>query len=213
MQPDSRFDAEFWKVFRKEGLLKYTSKEKAAKINDLGGETLGGMSFVERPDWKGWPVVRELQAKGFFEAVLAAPDSMEAKLLVQLLKDDYQAHYWDALGLPQMPDPLAGVAFDMAVNQGPAAMGLCLQKLLNAFNRQGTDYADVREDGDPGPATITALRCFITQRGSEGVDVLAAGLLGCRVGLYLDLVRRKPEQEDNFYGWIRARVASFFNLK
>ncbi len=213
MKPDSRFDREFWKAFKKEGLLKYQSAEKAVEKKDLGGETLGGMSFVKRPDWKGWSVVRELQAKGVFEAVLATPESVEAKLLVQLLKDDYQATYWDGLGVNQMPDPLAEVAFDMAINQGTAAMGLCLQKLLNAFNRQGKDYADVVEDGDPGDATMAALKAFITVRGSEGVDVLAVGLLGCRVGGYLDLVRRKPEQENNFYGWIRARVASFITLK
>lgn len=207
------FDLEFWKAFRKEGLLKYTSDLKALATNDRGGETLGGMSFKRRPDWKGWPYVRDLQAAGRFEDVLAQPESIGAQKLIQFLKDDYQANYWDRPGLDRLPLVLASVAFDVALNQGVAAMARSLQRLLNALNRQGKDYADVLVDGDMGPSTHAALQAFGVARGAEGWEVLAVLLLCCRGTLYLELVERAPEQEDNFYGWGRARVASFFNLK
>lgn len=213
MAPSTRFDREFWKAFRREGLLKYTSAERAVQIKDRGGETLGGMSFKRRPDWKGWPVVRELQAKGVFEAVLGLPDSVEAKLLVQLLKDDYQAHYWDRLNLEQVPDPLAGVCLDVALNQGPGVLARILQRQLNAFNRGGSDYADQVVDGDLGPASHAALQAFLKVRGQRGAFVLGVAILSSRGTHYLELVERDPEQEANYYGWCDGRVASFFTLQ
>lgn len=61
--------------------------------------------------------------------------------------DLYRRRYWDAIRCGEMPGPVALLAFDCAVNQGPATAATLLQAA-----------ARVRMDGRIGPLTLAALR-------------------------------------------------------
>jgi lysozyme family protein len=89
---------------------------------------------------------------------------------------------------------------------GPARAATFLQQCLNAFNRRGTLYQDLDEDGDAGAATRAALRSYINHRKAEGVQVLVASL-NCKLGEFLlDLAAKRPKDEDFVYGWMKNRV-------
>ena len=57
----------------------------------------------------------------------------------------YRKDYWDRCSCDKLPDAIALVVFDAAVNQGASASIRILQRSLN-----------VREDGVIGPATLAA---------------------------------------------------------
>jgi len=57
----------------------------------------------------------------------------------------YRTDYWNRCKCNELPPALALIVFDAAVNQGPKASILMLQKALS-----------VRPDGDIGPVTIAA---------------------------------------------------------
>jgi lysozyme family protein len=89
---------------------------------------------------------------------------------------------------------------------GPARAATFLQVCLNALNQQGKVYADIHEDGDAGPATRAALRAYIAQFKSDGVQVLIAAM-NCELGHFLiDLSRRRPKDEEFVRGWLANRV-------
>ena len=92
--------------------------------------------------------------------------------------------------------------FDVGVNMGPALPSLWLQEWLNALNNGGVYYADIREDGDIGPATLGALRAFKTKRGAEGEARLIVGIRGDQVSRYKSITRRSPSQEAFVFGWL-----------
>jgi len=208
----SGFIRAFERTFGREGRLKYTSPAEAARLGDLGGETLGGIARGRRPDWPGWPLVDQLAAQGLLSSVLQDPHCQPYQQLLAMVREDYHANYWARLGLDRVPEPLSLVLFDAAINQGPGRAAKLLQRLLNALNRRGRDYADVAVDGDLGPATHAALRGFVERRGSEGLRVLVAGLMGLRAESYVALAETKPDQEDNLYGWLKNRVADDLDL-
>ena len=97
---------------------------------------------------------------------------------------------------------------DAGVNVGPPRAAEWLQRALNALNRQGRDYADVKVDGDVGPATLEALRAFVAKRGATGRVVLLRALNGYQAAHYLTLAERDPRQETFVYGWLLNRVGA-----
>lgn len=212
MKTDPIFERQFAAVFGREGALKYTSPQQAERIKDLGGETLGGIARNKRPDWPGWPLVDRLNAAGVLGTVLKTTNSAEAQELTALIKDDYQANYWDRLGLGSVPEPLAEVLFDGAINQGTGATAKLLQRCLNVLNREAKDYPDVTVDGDLGPATRAALQAYLKARSLDGLNVLRTALLCLRGARYVERAEERPDQEANVYGWLRARVAEFIQL-
>ncbi len=97
--------------------------------------------------------------------------------------------------------------FDTGVNMGPKVPSIWLQEWLNAFNNGGKLYADIKEDGDIGPATLAALRAFKAARGAEAEKVLVRALNCSQGERYKDIARRNPSQEAFAWGWLRTRVA------
>jgi lysozyme family protein len=71
---------------------------------------------------------------------------------------------------------------------------------------QGKHYADIREDGDVGPATLRALDAYLKRRGKEGEAVMVKALNALQGARYLDLARRRAKNEDFVYGWLRTRL-------
>ncbi|MNT45174.1 putative Peptidoglycan domain protein [compost metagenome] len=89
---------------------------------------------------------------------------------------------------------------------GPGVASTMLQRCLNALNRQGKDYADIRTDGDAGPGTRGALTAFLKVRGKEGEQVLLKGLNALQGERYIELAEKRQANESFLYGWLRMRV-------
>ena len=110
-----------------------------------------------------------------------------------LTKDDakeiYYQVYWIKNRVPQLPDELKHIYFDMCVNQG---RGRAVKILQIAANAKG---ADLKVEGGLGPKTIGALK---------GVEL--DRVRAYRVKYYADLVTRKPDLEKFYFGWFRRAL-------
>ena len=121
----------------------------------------------------------------------------------------YRAKYWGAPGYDRialLSERVAGELFDTGVNMGPAVASTMLQRALNALNRQGKDYPDLKADGDIGPATRSALTAFLRARGGEGEVVLLKALNVLQGERYISLAEGRAANESFLYGWLRTRV-------
>lgn len=177
------FDRAFAKLFEVEG--GYSNDP-----TDRGGATRYGITEA---------VAR---ANGYFGDMKALP--------VEWAQRIYRAQYWDLLRLDQialLSYSIADELFDTGVNMGTSSAGAFLQTALNAFNRDGQDYADVVVDGVIGPVTVHTLRQFLEIRGTQGEVVMLRALNAQQGVRYLEIIRARPEQERFAFGWFLKRVA------
>ena len=89
---------------------------------------------------------------------------------------------------------------------GTHQAALWLQMALNAFNDSGRLYGDIREDGDIGPASLSALRAYVAARPKDGEAVMLKALNVLQGARYIDLARQRMSNERFVYGWIANRV-------
>lgn len=121
----------------------------------------------------------------------------------------YRQLYWEEPRLDavaRIAPRLAAELFDTGVNMGPAVAAGFLQRALNALNRGGRDYADLRIDRTIGPATLGALRAFARARGAEGEAVLIRAVEALQGERYIALSESRPANEAFVYGWIARRL-------
>jgi lysozyme family protein len=166
--------------------------------------------FTNNPNDSGGP-----SKYGITQASLSRYLGRPATVLdVQTLdeKTAREFYFWQQVHEPEF-DAIAAIdefvgaeLIDTGTLCGPARAATFLQVCLNALNQQGKVYADIHEDGDAGPATRAALRAYIAQFKSEGVQVLIAAM-NCELGHFLiDLSRRRPKDEEFVRGWLANRV-------
>ncbi len=158
--------------------------------NDRGGATRWGVTAT---------VARAYGYTGFMHA-FPRP----------LAQEIYRKRYWEEIGLDRIAavaPTLAAEMFDIAVNMGTSVPGGWLQRLLNALNRQGIDYADVQADGRFGPMSMLALQSFLALRGTIGEEVLCKGIEILKGARYIALAEGDKSQEDFFFGWISNRIS------
>lgn len=133
-----------------------------------------------------------------------------AKMPLSMAKQIYKEKYWDALNLDTISRLAPAVALklaDIGVNMGVERAGEFLQRLLNVFNREQKDYADLVIDGDVGQATIRALSALIANRHGQGEVVLERGLNCLQGAFYVSLAERRQKDEQFAFGWFLNRVA------
>lgn len=121
----------------------------------------------------------------------------------------YRARYWTAPGyerIAEISDKVAAELFDTGVNMGPGVASAFLQRALNALNRQGKDFADLKVDGEAGGATRAALTAYLRIRGKEGETVLLKALNVLQGERYISLGEGRAANESFVYGWLRTRV-------
>ena len=121
----------------------------------------------------------------------------------------YRKAYWEAPGFARVAGIAPRVAaelFDTGVNMGQNVAGRFLQRVLNAFNREGQDYADLVIDGAIGAATERALTAFVKLRGSDGVTVVVRALNALQGARYIEIVESRPTSEKYTFGWFLHRV-------
>ena len=131
-------------------------------------------------------------------------------LSLQFARNVYKTSYWDVLKLDDVGERAPSVAhelFDTAVNMGHEVAGEFLQRSLNTFNRDQTDYADIEVDSFVGPATLAAFNAYIDKRKHEGAVVLTRALNSLQGVRYIQIVEARPTQEKFAYGWFLHRVA------
>lgn len=117
--------------------------------------------------------------------------------------------YWDPLGLDEIAELSTGIAaelFDTGYNMGPRWPAVFLQRCLNVFNRQGTDYPDVAVDGKIGPATARALESLLRARPRHGEEVIMECLNSLQGARYVEITEARPAHESFSVGWFIHRV-------
>jgi lysozyme family protein len=123
----------------------------------------------------------------------------------------YKLRYFLRPGFDRVADIYPTVAeelFDTGVNMGPKVASTFLQRALNALNREGRDYGDIKLDGDCGPLTIQSLKGYQQARGGKGELVMLRALEALQGERYLRLAETKPSQEAFLYGWLANRVGT-----
>lgn len=132
-----------------------------------------------------------------------------SELPIELATQIYREDFWDIIRLDQvaeLSEPVALEMFDTGVNCGIGTPVRFLQRLLNAFNREETDYGDIAVDGVMGRNTLAALRAFLARRGKLGSQVLVEALNSLQGAFYTDLAERRPKDEAFMFGWFANRV-------
>lgn len=123
----------------------------------------------------------------------------------------YRSKFWIRSGfylISAISQPVAAKLFDAGVNQGVGTVGMYLQRVLNVFNRQGVDYADIPVDGGIGAKTAAALQGFLTKRGTaDGELVLLRALNDLQGASYIAIAEHDPTQEKYAFGWILNRIS------
>lgn len=179
----SQFDKEFEKLVDVEGGY-------ANNPNDSGGETMWGVTIA---------VARR---NGYNGPMRAMPKEVGKRI--------YKSEYWDTMFLDEVAkvsERIASEIFDTGVNMGEMTAQVFLQQILNALNRNGIDYPDVKEDGKIGPKTVDCLRKFIKLRKLEG-EIVALKMLNVLQGhKYISLARARAKDEAFVFGWFRTRIS------
>lgn len=187
MTPSRRVSAILVGVLEREGSA-YTNNPA-----DSGGPTKYGVTQRTLSRYRGRPVSAA--------AVEALTESEAFNV--------YHAMFVEAPGYAQvvpLSEAIAEELVDTGVNSGPGRASEFLQRALNALNRNGRDYADVKVDGDLGPATLAALRAYLAKRGKEGETVMLRALNCLQGAFYIELAEKRPKDEEFAYGWLRNRV-------
>jgi lysozyme family protein len=158
--------------------------------------------FADNPDDRGgvtnWGVTEAVARANGFMGSMRDMSKDEALAIYQS-----QYFYKPKFDLVmKLSAPIASEIFDCGVNMGPQVPSKWLQRILNALNRKGQDYADIAVDGNIGPSTIGALKAFLDKRGEEGEERLLKALNACQGYRYLELCEGREANETFFYGWL-----------
>lgn len=131
-------------------------------------------------------------------------------LTIDFAKSIYRKTYWTAPRFDQVNlinSRIAEELLDTGVNCGVAFAKPLLQRALNLCNQQGeAGYPDLAVDGVYGPATLNALKIYLSKRGTDGQTILLRVLNIMQGQRYIEITERNPSQETFFNGWILNRV-------
>lgn len=104
-------------------------------------------------------------------------------------EDIYRSDYWDTIQGSALPDAVAFVLFDYAVNAGVDRASRSLQNLVGA-----------EVDGRIGPFTLNSVRPFERK-------YLTFGILDLRARHYIQLLRSSDRYVPFTFGWERRLIA------
>ncbi|WP_144734754.1 glycoside hydrolase family 108 protein [Acinetobacter oleivorans] len=132
-------------------------------------------------------------------------------LPLESAKAIYKKQYWTAPRFDQVNSINSAVAeelLDTGVNCGTGFAKPLLQCALNLLNNQGkAGWTDLTVDGIYGPATLNALKVYLSKRGKDGEKVLVRVLNIMQGQRYIEICERNPSQEQFFNGWIANRIS------
>ena len=158
--------------------------------NDPGGATNHGVTEVEA------------RAHGYAGPMKDLPVAVAVRI--------YGADYVVKPGFDQVivrSVALGQETVDSGVNLGPHRPSCWLQTALNALNRQGKDYPDVKIDCRVGKATLAAYDALAAKRGPVKACELLLKLMDAQQGAeYLRLSAANPKLETFTVGWADNRL-------
>ena len=117
------------------------------------------------------------------------PDVDIKNLTKEQAKEIYFDNYWLPSRVPQVPDKLKHIYFDMCVNMGKSRAVKILQESANSKGK------NISVDGGMGPTTLKAIKNVELER-----------VRAYRVKYYVDLIGRKPDLEKFYFGWFRRSL-------
>ena len=117
------------------------------------------------------------------------PDVDIKNLTKERAKEIYFDNYWLPSRVPQVPDKLKHIYFDMCVNMGKSRAVKILQESANSKGK------NISVDGGMGPTTLKAIQNVELER-----------VRAYRVKYYVDLIGRKPDLEKFYFGWFRRSL-------
>jgi lysozyme family protein len=164
--------------------------------------------YVNHPADRGgatnWGITEAVaRRQGYLGDMRALPRSDAAAI--------YRRIYWTAPrfnAVAERAPKLAAEMFDTGINMGTGTAAGFLQRALNALNREGRDYPDLRVDRSVGPATLSALDAFLKKRGKAAESVLLKAVEALQGAHYLNIAEARPSQEAFVYGWLANRIGS-----
>lgn len=158
--------------------------------------------YVNNPNDKGGPTIFGIteavaRKNGYTGDMRAMPRDFAREI--------YRRQYVAAPGFDRIAaqSPLiAGELVDTGVNMGPSVATRFLQRALNLLTSEALVM-----DGQIGPASLAALKDFLTRRGAEGERRLLALLNAFQGTRYAELAEGRPQNRDFIYGWL-ARIVT-----
>lgn len=126
-----------------------------------------------------------------------------------IARDIYRHVYWiepGFSGVASHSEAIAEELLDTGVNMGVETAGRFLQRCLNVLNQEAKLFADLKVDGDIGPASLLALAKYLSARKTDGERVLLTALNCLQGARYIEIAEARPSQEAFIFGWIRNRV-------
>jgi len=156
------FDAAYTRLIGHEGF--YSNDP-----DDTGGETFHGISRVYNPDWPGWEYIDKAQDGEY---------ALDVETLDRLARDFYIKTRWNVFRgdeVAAMDPALATTLLNISTHLIPSTAVMYLQKALNALNRDGALYPDLKTDGNMGDKTIAATRA-LCGAGDGGYLIKAIGI-------------------------------------
>jgi lysozyme family protein len=180
------------------------------KSTDRGGETYRGISRVNFPNWKGWPLVDHYKSQGPFTEKSLTEKLDNDPQLNFMVADFYEAEFWVKLKLNQIgSQAIANELFDTGVNQGRGTAAKYLQETVNLLNKNQFICKDIAVDGGIGKQTLGAYNAILkhyAKYGSKIEETILKALNGLQFERYKDICKKDPRQESNFFGWVTNRV-------
>jgi len=172
-------------------ILEAMEKEgfRSNHVDDLGGDTTYGITEA---------TARHL---GYKESM----DNLTPDIAYSLYLNEYvqRVNFDDIHAVSAI---VGEEVIDTGINMGQYTAAVFLQRWLNVFNNKQSYYKDLVIDGQVGPATITALKAFLSKRGQEGEIVLWKSLNCSQGSRYLDITQARENNESFVYGWMKNRV-------
>jgi len=130
-------------------------------------------------------------------------------LTLEFAKSIYKEKYWDISKLTsvsEFSEDLAFKLFEVSVNCGVRNSIRFFQRALNALNKNGELYDDLKVDGILGEKTLSSFRSFYKARIRDGASVLIASLNGQQVSYYIAITEKNEDLRSFYYGWIKNRI-------
>lgn len=157
--------------------------------NDRGGETNHGITIA---------VARE---NGYAGRMI----DMTADQAAAIRRTKYYAKAGIYLLAP-LSEAIATEVYDTGINMGTGTAGMFLQRALNALNRQGKDYPDIKVDGAVGPGTAGALKAYLKRNGATAEATMLKALNCLQGARYIELSEGRGQNETFTNGWMATRV-------
>lgn len=145
--------------------------------HDLGGETFRGIARNYHGDWPGWIIIDQMKSSPDFPKNVNHDPTLKGQAI-----DFYRENYWDAISGDELPEKLAVMTLDMAVQYTPKTAIRALQSVLG-----------VKSDGIVGQQTVKAAH----EREGEAVH----WFFYAREDRYLERMRQRPDQRVFAVTW------------